>query len=404
MKRYFWIVLILILSIPQSVLPCTSVIISGKYTNDGRPLMWKHRDSQHFNNKLVYIDEGKYPSIALINSEDSDVEKIWIGFNSKGFAIMNTLSRNIDGEGERNGIFMKEALMECATVEEFEQFIKNSAVPRLVKANFGVIDAKGGAAFFETGDYVYTRYDADDKRVAPHGYIVRTNFSFDGEYNQGSGYIRFETAEKLFYRAAGSNNLSLSYILEEMTLSLENPLSGDYPKKDMMPEYIDNYVYFNDCINRFTSTASIIVQGVKDGENSLLTTMWSKIGFPLSAVAIPVWITDAGKLPEIVTAKGGENAKVCDLALELKNIMIPSTRGSTRHYINATKAFNSNNTGITQQLKPINREIYIKTIEKLEKWRQYEINENEITELYKMFDTEIPAFYNEITEKELYFP
>lgn len=402
MKKLFWV--ILILCIPHFALPCTSVIISGKYTNDGRPLMWKHRDSQHFNNKLVFINEGKYPSIALINSEDSEIEKIWIGFNSEGFAIMNTLSRNIEGEAERNGNFMKEALMECATVEEFEEFIKNSAVPRLVRANFGVIDAKGGAAFFETGDYVYTRYDADDKRVAPHGYIVRTNFSFDGEPNQGSGYIRFETAENLFYRAAGSNNLSLRYILDEMTLSLENPLSGDYPKENMRPEYVDNYVYFNDCINRFTSTASIIIHGVKQGENPKLTTMWSKVGFPLSAVAIPVWITNSGNLPTLVTAKGDENAKVCDLALELKNIMIPSTRGSTRHYINATKAFNANNTGITQLLRPINLEIYTKTIEKLEKWRQQGINENEITELYKMFDTRIPAFYKEIAEKEPNFP
>ncbi|MFP4046801.1 MAG: carcinine hydrolase/isopenicillin-N N-acyltransferase family protein [Bacteroidales bacterium] len=151
---------ILVLMAFRFAVPCTSVIISGEHTKDGRPIMWKHRDTRTFDNKLAYIGSGKYSAVALINSEDEDAEKIWIGFNSAGFAIMNTLSYNVDGEEDENGEFMKKALMECATVDEFEKFIQNSSKPRKVASNFGVIDAEGGAAYFETGEESYTRFDA----------------------------------------------------------------------------------------------------------------------------------------------------------------------------------------------------------------------------------------------------
>lgn len=381
--------------------PCTSVIISGKYTKDGRPIMWKHRDTRTFDNKLVYINEGKYHAIALINSEDEDSEKIWIGFNSEGFAIMNTLSYNVEGEADENGGFMREALTECATVDEFEKFIKKSKKPRKVASNFGVIDAKGGAAYFETGEESYTRFDADDKSVAPHGYIVRTNYSFDGEADKGAGYIRFETAEKLFYRASAEDKLSIPFILEEAMNSLENPMSGINARENLPPQQKDRYFYFQDCINRFTSTSSVVVQGVKQDESPLLTTMWSKVGFPLTSTAIPVWLTESGELPEVVTAPGKDNAEICDYALTLKDKAIPSKRGSTKYYINATKVFNSGNTGITQQLMPLNRDIYKKSTEKMNQWRNDKTKderEDEIKELYNWFDKKIRDTYTDLFE------
>lgn len=396
MKRTVTTILALTIFINLAT-PCTSVIISGKHTPDGRPLMWKHRDTQAFDNKLVFINDGTFDAIALVNSDDPDAGKIWIGFNSAGFSIMNTLSYNIEGDGANNGSFMREALTECETVEDFENFIEDYPQPRNVRSNFGVIDAQGGAAFFETGHYTYTRFDADDKRVAPHGYIVRTNFSFDGEMNEGAGYIRFGTAEKMFYKASGENNLSLSFLLEEALISLENSLTGQNAREDMLPAGQENYIYFQDCINRFTSTSSLVVQGVKEGESPLLTTMWSMIGFPLGSVAIPVWLTPGGHLPETVTAPGIENSEICDFALEAKSKMIPSRRGSTQYYINTTKAFNADNTGITQQLLEVTRNIYKMTAEKTRKWQtDGNPDENEIRNLYSSFDRMVREAYGEV--------
>ena len=72
---------------------CTSIIISGKATPDGRPLMWKHRDTGAPYNHITYIDEGGYRFLGLVNSDDPD-GAVWTGSNETGFSIMNTASYN----------------------------------------------------------------------------------------------------------------------------------------------------------------------------------------------------------------------------------------------------------------------------------------------------------------------
>ena len=44
---------------------CTSIIITGKATPDGRPLMWKHRDTGAPYNHISYFDEGGYRFLGL---------------------------------------------------------------------------------------------------------------------------------------------------------------------------------------------------------------------------------------------------------------------------------------------------------------------------------------------------
>ena len=72
---------------------------------------------------------------------------------------MNTQSYNLvevkpgEERGEANGRVMRRALEVCATVKDFRQFLDTLSKPSLIEANFGVIDAKGGAAMFEV-DYL----------------------------------------------------------------------------------------------------------------------------------------------------------------------------------------------------------------------------------------------------------
>ncbi len=72
---------------------------------------------------------------------------------------MNTQSYNLveikDGEerGVANGRIIYRALEVCATVEDFRHFLDTIAKPSMIEANFGVIDAKGGAALFEVDYY-----------------------------------------------------------------------------------------------------------------------------------------------------------------------------------------------------------------------------------------------------------
>ena len=45
---------------------CTSVIISGNARADGRPVMYKHRDTGELNNRLILLPRKEKPGQELI--------------------------------------------------------------------------------------------------------------------------------------------------------------------------------------------------------------------------------------------------------------------------------------------------------------------------------------------------
>ncbi len=404
MKKYHLVFLLIALFyVPAQA--CTIAIISGEHTPDGRPIIWKHRDTGTLDNKVVIYDEGSYRAAGLINSNDDGPERVWIGHNEAGFAIMNSASYNLWEAWEEDsitiphqtGYIMRDALTECATVEDFEQFLLNRPQPWGVETNFAVMDAQGNAAYFETDNYAYTRIDVDDKAVAPHGYIVRSNYSFTGKPNEGAGYIRFQTAEQLFYRASGTNNLSMPYLIENMALSVHNSYSGQDARNALhLRETESKFMYFQDCINRYSSSSSVFIQGVRSDEDPGLTTMWAMVGFPLSSVAVPVWITPDESLPSIITAPGTDHAPICDWALELKySRMVPSTRGSTQYYIDAVQVNNADDTGVTQQLLEVNREVYEVTRQLMEQWYPNAPEQGAVNDHYQWMDEFISRAYEE---------
>jgi len=378
---------------------CTTAVVSGKYTRDGRPLLLKHRDTDALDNKLVILTTGKYRALALIDSRDKDAENIWIGFNETGFAIMNSASYNLNfkdpsPKNDQEGILMKKALLECSSVEEFEALLARLPKPLQVEANFGVIDAMGGAAYFETGNSRFTKIDVNDPKIAPHGYVVRTNYSFTGDANRGAGYIRYQTAESLLYQASGSNNLSVDFILTKISRCLKNSLTGeDILDYQNLHAGDAHFMYFQDCTVRPSSAASVVVQGILSGENPGLTTMWTILGFPLSSVAIPVWLTPDNLLPACLTAAPGEDAMLCSLALDLKKKMVPISRSDGKNYILTTAVINADNTGILQQLQPLEKEILAESGKYLRKWRKSGINPQELADFYRFVDNQVATFY-----------
>ena len=152
MKRFFLPVLCSVLLIFQS-LPlfcCTSVIISGRVRADGRPVMLKHRDSGELNNRMERFKGEKYDFIALVNFDRP--AEAWSGVNTAGFCIMNTATYDLKDDEvpaeqmDREGFFMYRALEICRNLADFETYLDTLTRPMGVEANFGVIDAEGGAA------------------------------------------------------------------------------------------------------------------------------------------------------------------------------------------------------------------------------------------------------------------
>ncbi len=367
---------ITLLSLTQQAFACTTAIISGNYTVDGRPLLIKQRDTGKLDNKLMYFSDGKYNYIGLVNAVDTLGKEIWAGANSKGFAIMNSASYNLKindttSAKDKEGVIMKRALQSCASLADFEALLRKLRKPLGAEANFGVIDANGGAAYYETDNFTFKKFDATDPEVAPLGYLIRTNFSFAGDSARGLGLIRYQTAEELFRRAATEGNMSLGFLLRDVSRSLKQTLTKRNLNEIMPTDSNDTrMVPFRDFIPRYSTAAAMVVQGVKNGEAAALTTIWTVLGFPLTSVAIPVWVSGKGQLPKLLTADSTGKAPLCEMALKLKEKLFPLRRGSYKSYLDLSKLINRGKSGILQKLMPLEIRIEKKSQQYLEKWRK----------------------------------
>ena len=142
MKKILGVFSLLFFLAITSVTACTTAVISGKATKDGRPMLWKNRDTWAVNNKIMIFHDGKYTYTGLVNSKDKTGKSIWIGYNSAGFAIMNSASYNLNNDTIKQtgteGRLMKRALQTCATVDDFEKLLHTLPMPIRLEANFGV--------------------------------------------------------------------------------------------------------------------------------------------------------------------------------------------------------------------------------------------------------------------------
>ena len=336
-----------------------------------------------------------------MNSKDVEGKEIWGGVNSEGFAIINSASYNLKSDSDtttitdREGIVMKMALQQCATIEDFENMLRTMNKPLGVEANFGVIDAKGGAAYYETNNYTFNKIDVNDLTIAPFGYVIRTNYSFITDRNDGYGYIRYNTANQLLYEAAIENNLSVKFILQNVSRSLKHSLLGvDLNKNIQVSEDENKLILFQDFIPRHNSSATILIEGVKPDESPELATFWTILGFQLTSIAMPVWVEGGKELPELLVADKSGNAPLCEKALKLKKELYPVKLGNGYRYINISKVVNKEKTGFIQRIRPLENEILSITNDKLSIWRkENHLPKEEVQNLYKQIEKKVKEFY-----------
>lgn len=312
---------------------CTSAIVSGKASLSGRPMMWKHRDTGADHNFIQRVEAdpsrpGSIGYVALFNGGDTGLREAWMGMNDAGFAVMNTASYNLAPDTtdykDREGLVMAEALRVCRTVDDFEALLKRLPKPLGVQANFGVLDAAGNGAYFETDDYEYTKFPLED---AESGVLIRSNYSFSGNDTDGFGYIRYENARELLKDRTASRSLIPACFTEDLSRSFYNSRLGYNPEA-----MGDSWAVDQDFIPRTISTASIVIEGLLPGENPDKMVMWTALGYPPCSHVEPVFLDciPAGLLP---TGEEGRSES-CDRAMELKKQVFPVSRGSGPRYIN----------------------------------------------------------------------
>lgn len=404
MKRHFIYlsVLIALMMYGSDISACTSAIITGKVTADGRPILWKHRDTGEDNNRVEFFRGEKYNFLGLVNSPDKG-GIVWIGTNNVGFSIMNTASYNLKDDNikemDMEGHLMYGALAVCKTLEDFENYLNNLPKPMRVEANFGVIDANGGAAYYETNNSKFVKVDANDQRIAPQGYLIYTNFSYTGRFNEGMGYIRHQNATEIMSAKSPFKDITPEWIFNNLSRSFYHSLMGtDLTKQESSPEKFTGWVIDQDYIPRKSSTASVAIQGVKPGEDPEMTIMWTVLGYPPAGIAVPLWVKAGENQPSmLVKSDKSNNAEVCDNALALKYETFSLKRGNGQRYMNFNLIYNSQKSGYMQLLRFTeflnNRKLYGPAIEK---WRENGLDLKELEELNNNAQINIRKIYGEL--------
>lgn len=331
MKKLIFLTLIFIIA--PMAMACTSAIVSGRVTASGRPMIWKHRDTGTEHNFVARVEPNvdSHGFVALFNGGDSLLSEAWMGMNDAGFAIMNTASYNLMPDTaklkDREGIVMRRALEQCATLADFEALLGYMEKPLGVQANFGVMDASGDAAYYETDDYGFKKFSLADK---PSGVIYRTNYSYSGQPDSGYGYIREANARHMLSPHINNADVTPETFTEEISRSYYHSLIG----RDFA-EGPDEWIVDQDFIPRKTSSASIVIEGLLPGETPDMMTMWTVIGYPPVSHVSPVTIDS---VPEALQPTAdGYRSTLCNEALQRKHQVFSITRGNGQHYLNIKK-------------------------------------------------------------------
>lgn len=290
MKRTIFIFLLTLYALPgnHDIQACTTGLAHSGVTSNGHALLWKNRDSGFKDNDVAFFRHANFSFIGIINA--GDTTQIWAGVNNYGFAIMNAESRDLavpdeDTQYDDEGYLMKEALNNCKTIDDFEAMLKMSnASGRKVTSNFGVIDATGNAAFFETGNHEYFRFDTyntSGKAI----FLVRANFAQRARSGKGYGRIRYGRAVNLLRNALENGNLNYKYIVSVVSKDIHLPdsiLAADTTSTNKRKT--------RDTVNRYRTVSCAVFDGVNNGEDPRFSTFWCTLGEPVVSISVPLWV------------------------------------------------------------------------------------------------------------------
>ena len=378
--------LVLSCALPFQDHACTTAIISPGASSQGRPMLWKNRDTDFLNNKVIFVSESPFSYLALVNAEDRSGRWVYAGLNSAGFAIFNSVAYNLPEKSgdlkDLEGAIMADALRTCSSVADFEKYIQENLGPSLGSlANFGILDALGETALFEVSNRAYKKYLATD---FPEKYIINTNFARSGEAETGAGYLRFERASQLFSRIL-PGQISYRQILSQFSRDTGHALvlQPDFSQFKDISGKKPFWIATRDTIDRESTSAAIVVCGRMPGRENSPATLWVMLGEPLFTIAVPMWVeagTSAAPLFQ------GEKAPICLESKRLKKIARPYPETDRCQYLDITRLDNREGTGFLPRLLESEREIFDLTAEFLKLPRT---------------PAELAAFQNRMAEKAL---
>jgi hypothetical protein len=106
------------------------------------------------------------------------------------------------------------------------------------------------------------------------------------------------------------------------------------------------------------TASTILIHGVKEGEDPLRATLWVILGEPICSIALPIWVA-AGETPEEV--RSGKDAGICREAARLQNMLRPLKGRDRREYIDLTRLDNKEGKGWLPGNLKLEKEILTET-------------------------------------------
>ena len=418
MKRFF--ALSLVALCVGAAYACTSVIASGRVTADGRPFIFKNRDSSDgTHNSLITLKGTKYRYVGVVNrTSSSSPTSMWYGHNEAGFAILNTVSyyfNNATSKANTSaGSLMKRALGECATVDEFEALLhktQQEGLSVVLSTNFAVMDSLGNVAYFEASNKSYTKFDANDETVAPDGYLVRTNYSFTSPYYATTNHVgeqRYKAAHKYIEDTFAGGKIDAVQLVHELPRYLYH---GDREVNlwDDVPENYNDvrHTYFSNYIPRYTSVSASLMQGVTSGEPAKTTVSWIAMGWPCGSFTVPIVITPSMALPAVVRRSDSDyKSEMCSGSLELKSKVFSVQHNGTlsTDSIDLSKLINKRQTGILQQVMKADAVVCERGLPLLQNFRAGTASDADVAAYYEWVDETWREFFDAAIKTGEYLP
>ena len=296
MKKFISVILLLTALVINSnrAEACTAAVVAGKASKEGGAILWKNRDSGFHRTCVQYFESEKYAYLGVVSISNPEMG-VFSGVNEVGFGVVNTATLNLPKNKEVKGTrsrppFMRKALINCATVDEFEEFVRNYKRGYRFTTNVGVGDAEGHAAFFEIWGDGYRRYDIDKTE---RGIDFRSSFSFAGDMSKSERCRRRynamveQTAGKKKFSAEDFYNYSRSYYVAGKGDALKN----DEPLTTSLRETVP----YRSTVGSF----SIIC--------SKHPRMLVSMGYPAACPAIPVWLESKGAIPKCLSGSASHD-------------------------------------------------------------------------------------------------
>jgi hypothetical protein len=337
---------------------CTIGVFSGSVTTDGRPIIWKNRDIYDADQRFIYYKSYQRDGITTIpftgNCYRIDTTRIFMGANTRGFAIMNSDSYNLRdsvGTGIDDGTIMRLALETCATLSDFARLLDSTnTIGRKDCWNFGCFDSTGAVAMFECANYDFWKFESDNSDTPVPGIILRANYSL-ARQNSQNGYDRFKRASVLTEERIQSRPIDVAFVLQSLARDLGNLYDDPYPLPYCRSQVNGppGYIYNLGCtIANRSTTSAVAIRGVTTNESPLYTTIFAILGPPVLSPAFPLWV-GSQSVPYYLSAPSG--APVYNLCVSRKSRLYDSWRAP--YHLNSSTLVNVDSGGVYSYIIPL---------------------------------------------------